>query len=383
MSQGVGMSSNADAIIVGAGPAGLACAMTMGAAGLRVSVLEKADSVGSVWRRHYDRLHLHSDRKHSGLPGMAMPAAYPLYPSRQQVVDYLENYAARFGIRPVFNTAVKRLRAEGDRWVADTASGTVSARVAVVATGLADAPYRPSWPGTELFRGQVMHSSEYRNPAPYAGKRVLVVGFGNSGGEIALDLAEAGVAVTLSVRGSVQVLPRDLLGLPIVTWAIFYQHLPTRLVDRINAPILRLALGRIDKLGLHLSSKGPLQLIEERGRVPLIDIGTLDRIRDGGIRIARGIDRLTSDTVVFCDRKSEEFDAVILATGYRPDLRRLMPGVEGVLDRHGMPLLTGRATAQPGLFFCGQITAATGQFREIGREARRIAVLAKKAQLRP
>jgi thioredoxin reductase len=136
-------------------------------------------------------------------------------------------------------------------------------------------------------------------------------------------------------------------------------------------------------LGLHLSSKGPLQLIEERGRVPLIDIGTLDRIRDGGIRIARGIDRLTSDTVVFCDGKSEEFDAVILATGYRPDLRHLMPGVEGVLDRHGMPLLTGRATAQPGLFFCGQITAATGQFREIGREARRIAVLAKKAQLRP
>jgi cation diffusion facilitator CzcD-associated flavoprotein CzcO len=298
------------------------------------------------------------------------------------VVDYLENYAARFDIRPAFNTAVERLRGEGGRWVAETASGPVSAGVVVVATGLADAPYRPSWPGVELFRGRVIHSSEYRNPAPYAGKRVLVVGFGNSGGEIALDLAEAGVAVTLSVRGPVQVLPRDLLGLPIVTWAIFYHYLPARLVDRINAPILRLALGRVERLGLHLSSKGPLQLIEERGRVPLIDIGTLDRIRDGGIGIASGIDRLTSDAVVFCDGKREEFDAVILATGYRPDLRGLMPDVEGVLDRHGMPLLTGRATAQPGLFFCGQITVPTGQFREIGREARRIAGLAKKVQLR-
>ena len=288
-------------------------------------MLEKADSVGSVWRRHYDRLHLHSDRKHSGLPGMAMPRTYPLYPSRQQVVDYLENYAARFDIQPVFNTTVRRLWSESGRWIADTARGPISAPVAVVATGLADAPYRPSWPGIELYRGPVIHSSEYRNPAPYAGKRVLVVGFGNSGGEIALDLAESGVDVALSVRGPVQVLPRDLLGFPIVTWAIFYQYLPARLVDRINAPILRLALGRIDKLGLRLATKGPLQLIEERGRVPLIDIGTLDRIRDGSIKICGGIDRLTSDGVVFCDRQAAEFDAIILATGFRPDLRQLLP----------------------------------------------------------
>ena len=99
---------NLDAVIVGAGPAGLSCAATMRAAGLTVTVVEKADSVGSVWRRHYDRLHLHTDRGHSGLPGMAMPRSYPLYPSRMQVVEYLESYAARFDIRPVFNTASHR-----------------------------------------------------------------------------------------------------------------------------------------------------------------------------------------------------------------------------------------------------------------------------------
>ena len=205
---------------------------------------------------------------------------------------------------------------------------------------------------------------------------MLVVGFGNSGGEIALDLATAGVDVALAVRGPVQILPRDLLGFPILAWAILYRRLPARLVDAINAPILRLAVGRIEKLGLRRAAKGPRQMVEEDGRVPLIDIGTLEKIRDGSIQICGGIDRLTPDGVVFADGESRKFDAIILATGFRPDLRRLMPDLEGVFDRHGMPLVTGQATNAPGLYFCGQITSPTGQLREIGIEARRIAASA-------
>jgi cation diffusion facilitator CzcD-associated flavoprotein CzcO len=372
------MTKNPDAIIVGAGPAGLACAATMQAAGLGVTVLEKADSVGSVWRRHYDRLHLHTDRKRSGLPGMAMPRSYPLYPSREQMVAYLESYAARFDVRPVFNAAVSRIRRDDIQWRAELPQGSISAPVTVVATGIADAPYRPSWPGSELYRGAVVHSSGYRNPAPYTGKRVLVIGFGNSGGEIALDLANAGVDVALAVRSAVQILPRDLLGFPILAWAILYRRLPARLVDFINAPILRLAVGSIEKLGLRRAAKGPRQMVEEDGRVPLIDIGTLDKIRDGSIGICGGIDRLTPDGAVFDDGKAFEFDAIILATGFRPDLRRLIPDVEGVFDGHGMPLLTGQPTAAPGLYFCGQITSPTGQLREIGLEAQRIADSAKR-----
>ncbi|MBU6458735.1 MAG: NAD(P)/FAD-dependent oxidoreductase [Bradyrhizobium sp.] len=367
-----------DAIIVGAGPAGLACAMTMRKAGLAAVVLEKADTVGSAWRRHYDRLHLHSDRRHSGLPGMAMPESYPAYPSRAQMVDYLEAYAARFDIRPAFNTTVSNIRRDGAHWRAETAQGRVSAPVMVVATGIADAPYRPAWPGMDNYRGSIIHSSFYRNASPYAGKRMLVVGFGNSGGEIALDLAHAGIDVALAVRGPVQVLPRNLLGFPILSWAILYRRLPARLVDIINAPLLRLATGSIEKLGLQRAAKGPLQMVREDGRVPLIDVGTLARIRDGSIGIRGGIDRFTPDGVVFAGAREERFDAVILATGFRPDLRRLIPDMDGVFDAHGMPRVTGQATAAPGLYFCGHITSATGQLREIGIEAQRIAEDAKR-----
>ncbi len=205
-----------------------------------------------------------------------------------------------------------------------------------------------------------------------------MVGFGNSGGEIALDLVEAGIDVTLAVRGPVQILPRDLLGLPILTWAILYQPLPARLVDIINAPVLRLALGSMEKLGLQRAAKGPAQMVREDGRIPLIDIGTLARIRDGSIKLRGGIDRFSSDGVVFGNGASEAFDAVILATGFRPDLRSLLPDVKGVLDENGMPLVTGRATAASGLYFCGQITSPTGQLREIAIEARRIADLASR-----
>ena len=191
------MTNSCDAIIVGAGPAGLAAAAALKARGRDAIILEKSAAVGSVWRRHYDRLHLHTDRVRSGLPGLAMPIAYGRYPSRLQVVEYLEAYAAKFALKPVFNTSVNTIHRDGSQWRAGAGAETFVAPIVVVATGLADFPHSPTWPGMNDFVGPILHSSLYRNPAPFAGKRVLVVGYGNSGAEIALDLSEAGVDVAL------------------------------------------------------------------------------------------------------------------------------------------------------------------------------------------
>ena len=248
----------------------------------------------------------------------------------------------------------------------------------VVATGIADAPYRPAWPGIGTYRGLVIHSSDYRNPEPFRGKRVLVVGFGNSGGEIALDLANAGVDVALAVRGPVQILPRDLLGFPILSWAILYRPLPARLVDFINAPILRLAVGSIEKLGLRRAAKGPRQMVEEDGRVPLIDIGTL--ARSGTARSRCAAASTASRPMASCLPTATRGNSTrsFLRPAFVPICAGWFPMSDGVFDGHGMPLVTGRATAAPGLYFCGHITSPTGQLREIGMEARRIAEISKR-----
>jgi cation diffusion facilitator CzcD-associated flavoprotein CzcO len=367
------MAESLDAIVIGAGPAGLATAARFRARGLNAAIMEKSDAVGSVWRRHYDRLHLHTDRARSGLPGLPIPKAYGRYPSRAQVVDYLEAYAAKFALRPVFNAPVRVVRRDGRSWRVEAGDKSLSAPIVVVATGLADFPYAPAWPGMETFGGPVVHSSAYRNPAPFAGKRVLVVGFGASGAEIALELSEAGIDVALAVRGPVNVVPRELLGLPILAWGLTGRLFPSRMADTINAPLLRFAIGSIEKLGLKHAAKGPLQSIEEDRRVPLIDVGMLDAMRDGRIKLRGDIASFARESVSFKRSPAERFDAVILATGFRPDLRPLLPDAKGVLNAKGEPLVSGRATAEPGLFFCGAIPSAVGQLRQIGIEAARIA----------
>jgi cation diffusion facilitator CzcD-associated flavoprotein CzcO len=367
-----------DAAIIGAGPAGLAAAQRLKASGLNAVIFEKAETVGSVWRRHYDRLHLHTARLHSGLPGMAIPRAYGRYPSRAQFVAYLESYAAKFELRPRFNTPVSAVRREGRGWRLEAGPQSVATQIVVVATGWADFPYAPSWPGMSAFGGAIVHSSQYRSGAPYAGKRVLVVGFGNSGAEIALDLCEAGADVTLAVRSPVRIVPRDLLGVPIQSFSIAQRFLPTRVADFLNAPVIRLAIGPLDRLGLKRAAKGPLQMIEEDGRVPVIDIGAVAKIRSGAIKVRGAIERFSPGGVAFVETGEERFDAVILATGFRPDLRALLPNVEGVLDAQGKPRFSDRASGAPGLFFVGATPSPSGQLRQIAIGATQVADLARR-----
>jgi len=250
--------------------------------------------------------------------------------------------------------------------------GNLTAPNVIVATGFADWPCRPHWPGEERFGGDIRHSSAYRNPAPYAGKRVLVVALGNSGGEIALDLAEAGVEVALSVRGPVNIVPRDLLGIPIMSVAILLRPLPPRVADALSAPIVHLSVGSLRRLGLPSSKAGPLASIARTGRVPLLDVGTVKKIRDGAISVRPDIHALEEGIVEFVDGRREACHAIIAATGFRPDLRTLLPRVNGALSEGGLPRVSGGPTSEPGLYFCGFYISPTGQLREVGFEARRI-----------
>src|ERR1700733_1523337 len=174
------MAGSCDAIIIGAGPAGLATAAALKVRGLNAPILEKSDAVGAVWRRHYDRLHLHTDRARSSLAGLPMPKAYGRYPSRASVVEYLEAYAAKFDLKPVFNVPIREVRRDGRMWRAEAGENSRTAPIVVVATGWADYPHTPTWPGITPSGGPTLHSSRYRNPAPFASQRVLVIGYGNS-----------------------------------------------------------------------------------------------------------------------------------------------------------------------------------------------------------
>jgi cation diffusion facilitator CzcD-associated flavoprotein CzcO len=357
------------AIIIGAGPAGLAVGACLARAKLSFTILEREAALGASWRGHYDRLHLHTNKGTSGLPFIPFPRAYPRYPSRDQVVAYLEAYAGAFHLEPRFGEVVTAARRRDDRWEVETRNSTYVARHLVVATGLNREPITPRWEQQDAYRGRIMHSRDYRNGAEFRGARVLVVGIGNSGAEIALDLHEHGALPTIAVRGPVNVLPREILGVPIVAAGRLTGLLPPRVADKINAPLLRLVLGDLQPFGLSRPPYGPLTQIATTGRTPLIDVGTIGAIKMGKISIRPGIERFAEDGVVFIGGRREPFDAIVLATGYRTGLASILK-IDGALDEQGNP----QSNALPeGLHLCGFTTTAKGILHQIAREAPRIA----------
>ena len=363
-----------DTLIVGAGPAGLAVAKELAGRGLAFVIVEREQTVAPAWHRHYDRLHLHTAKRFSSLPGMPFPADVPTFPTRAQVIDYMTAYAARFGLKPRFGVAVTRIErdAAAGGWRIRSDRGAMAARHVVVATGLNAVPSRPQWPGMESYRGELLHSSAYRNGASWSGRRVLVVGAGNSGAEIALDLAEHGVRPDLCIRGKLHVARRETLGMPAPLPTILLAWLPLAAADAIGGAALRLSVGDLSRWEIEAPDHGPIRDMVEHGRVPLIDVGTLARIKRGDIVVHKGIERFHADGVSFADGKRMTYDAVVLATGFRPGLEPLIEGAEELLDWRGRALHDG-ITTRPGLYLTGYATPPTGLLREIGFSARRIA----------
>jgi putative flavoprotein involved in K+ transport len=357
--------------VVGAGPAGLAAAAMLAKVGARVVVLERTE-VGASWTSRYDCLHLHTVRWLSGLPGYPIPRSSGKWPSRDGVVDYLRAYAARSALDVRASVDVDRIDREDERWVVRSAGGDVDADRVVVATGYSNVPFVPDWPGA--FEGEIVHSTAYRNPEPFRGRRVLVVGSGNSGAEIAADVSSGGAAeVLLSVRTPPSIVRRDTAGIPTQLLGIASSHLPVSVADRVATTMRRIAFPDLAALGLPAPQR-PYSEFLRRRVIPVIDVGIVDAIRSGRVRVVADVERLDGEAVVLVDGSRAAVDVLVAATGFRTGLEPLV-GHLGVLDERGVPLVHGaeELAEAPGLHFVGYDVTLGGMLRVIGGQARRLA----------
>ncbi|WP_406146771.1 flavin-containing monooxygenase [Streptomyces sp. NBC_01012] len=369
--------------VIGGGPGGLAAAAALREQGVRAVILEKSGSVGASWRRHYDRLHLHTTRRWSSLPGLAMPRRFGRWVSRDDMVRYLEKYAEHHELEVVTGVEVSRIERAGDGtgWQLSATGGRVlTGRAVVVATGFNHTPRIPRWPGSEAFTGELTHASEYRGPAPYAGRDVLVVGVGNTGAEIAVDLVEGGAArVRIAVRTVPHIVRRSTAGWPAQASAVLVRRLPVGLVDRAGRLMCRITVPDLTEQGLPRPDTGLYSRVKE-GAIPVQDVGLVDAVKTGRVVPVAAIESFDEDGVTLADGSRITPDTVIAATGYDRALEDLV-GHLGVLDHRGRPVVHGARTPDgaPGLYFTGFTNPISGMLREMALDARKIATRLAKA----
>jgi putative flavoprotein involved in K+ transport len=362
-------------MVIGAGPAGLAAGAMLRRHGVKPLLIDRTASVGDVWRRHYDRLHLHTIRSLSNLPGLAIPWSEGRWVSRDGVARYLEAYARHHRLEILHDTEARQIERSNGRWAVQTSGPTLHAEVVVVATGFNRTPRIPQWPGRDSFEGELIHSSEYRNPSPYRGKTVLVVGTGNSGAEIAVDLVNGGAReVTLAVRTPPNILPRVVAGIPTQVLGLILRRFPPAVADTMGRNTQRLAVGDLSKYGLPRPPRGVYTRHREDGIIPILDVGLVPLIKARRVAVVGAVERFEGPEVIVAGGSRLRPDAVIAATGFGRGLEELV-GHLGVLAPTGRPLVHGAVThpEAPNLYFIGFTNPISGNLRELGIDARRIA----------
>jgi len=297
-----------------------------------------------------------------------------MFPSRDQLVEHLERHAAEDGIELKLGTRVERIDRRDGGWALETSAGELRAPQVITATGYEQEPIIPDWSGRDAFKGELIHSAQYRNPEPFKGRRVLVVGPGCSGMEIAYDLAEGGASkVWLAVRTPPNIVLRSGPGgLPGDVIAVALLHLPARIGDAAARFGRRQDLGDLTEYGLPVPDEGVFTRLRRTGQAPaILDEEVIEAIKAGRIEIVRGVTSLDETAVELTDGARVEPDAVICATGYSRALEPLV-GHLGVLDERGVPRVRGAREAAPGLRFIGYVPRPGG-IGYAGKESRRAA----------
>ncbi|XP_034570033.1 probable indole-3-pyruvate monooxygenase YUCCA10 [Setaria viridis] len=329
-------------LIVGAGPAGLATAACLTQLSIPYVIVEREYCSASLWRnRAYDRLKLHLAKEFCELPHMSYPADAPTYIPKDQFVKYLDSYIECFNIRPKYHTAIESCTYDEARrcWlgVAHDMKTSVAvrymARFLVVASGENSAENIPVIPGLHCFTGETIHSSRYKSGATYLGKNVLVVGCGNSGMEIAYDLASHGANTSIIVRSPLHVVTKEIirLGMTLV------QHTPVNVVDDLLVRLSNYVFGDLSRHGIVRPKMGPLLLKEKIGRSAVIDVGTVGLIKKGTIKVLGNISKIKGKIVEFEDRNEDTFDAIVFATGYKSTANTWLKNGESMLNNDGLP----------------------------------------------
>ncbi|HSL82775.1 MAG TPA: NAD(P)/FAD-dependent oxidoreductase [Thermoanaerobaculia bacterium] len=377
-------------VVVGAGPAGLAVAGALARRGVRATLLEAGEAPGASWRRHYPFLRLHTTRRDSSLPGRPMPGGGDRYPGRDEYARYLEDYARWLGADVRTGREVVGVRRRDGAWEVEARGGEepwpLRARHAVIAAGFNRRPVRPELPGEEAFGGPVLHSSRWHELGEVAGRRVLVVGLGNTGADLVEELHRAGARVAVAVRGPVHLVPLEVAG---INWRTWYRLVPglafaagrlggpplRRLAPRAAAAfwcaIARARFGDLEGRGLRLQRAGELVAHWGARRPPLTSGPFVEAIRRGGVEVLPALAGLEPGAALLADGGRHPCDAVVLATGFRPALEELLPP-EALPEPGGWPP-DGRPGPLPGLWFCGYLPEVLRIRRSARRLARRVA----------
>ncbi|KAI8570833.1 hypothetical protein RHMOL_Rhmol01G0067800 [Rhododendron molle] len=330
------------AIIIGAGASGLAIVGCLTRLSIPYIILEREDCSASLWKKNsYDRLQLHLAKQYCQLPHFTFPKNFPKYVPKSQFIQYLDSYATHFHFTPQFNQLVESARFDEsiEKWrvvARNVGSGEAeeySGRFLVVATGRESEGFVPVVEGLGGFTGEVIHSTGYKSGEKYREKRVLVVGCGNSGMEIAFDLAVHGAKTSIVVRSPIHILSKELMN-----WAIeLLKYLPFSTVDSLVLLLSKLWYGGLAKYGIQRPKEGPLTLKRKYGKSPVVDIGTYNKIKSGKIQVLPATARIKGDEVEFENGNSHQFDTIVFATGFKRSTHKWLKGDNYLLDEDGNP----------------------------------------------